>query len=172
MKANKFGFRSRKGQGLVEFALAFPMFLLIILGIFEIGRLFFTYATVFTASRETARYGATVDHANDCAGMINAGRNVAFLTDVSDILIYYDQGQTNLQTISQNSDPKTTLIGKGLSACSDDAPVSLGDRIIVLVTAPYMPVIGPIIGIDNNFTISSLVSRTLVKEVKWEDPSP
>ena len=63
MKAKKHGFMSKKGQGIVEFALAFPVFLLIVLGIFEFGRLFFTYATVFTASREAARFGATVDDA-------------------------------------------------------------------------------------------------------------
>ena len=109
MTAKKYGFRSRKGQGLVEFALAFPVFLLIVLGIFEFGRLMFTYSTVFTASREAARFGATVTNAIDCAGMEAAAANVAIFTDVSQIKIYYDNGATDLSAIASDSDPVAML---------------------------------------------------------------
>jgi len=174
MTVKKHGFRSKKGQGIVEFALAFPVFLLIVLGIFEFGRLMFTYATVFTASREAARFGATVNNAIDCVGMEAAATNVAIFSDVSNILIFYDDGQTNLTTVSEAANPVIALTGIGLDACGDRTAdeVQLGDRIIVLVSTPYMPIIGPIVGIQTNFTIHNLVSRTLVKEVKWEAPTP
>lgn len=50
---------TRAGQGLVEFALVAPLFLFIILGIIEGGRLLWTLHTVNNATKEGARY-ATV----------------------------------------------------------------------------------------------------------------
>ncbi|HUM37637.1 MAG TPA: TadE/TadG family type IV pilus assembly protein, partial [Anaerolineae bacterium] len=39
--------RRPKGQGLVEFALILPLLLLILLGIFEFGRVLFIYSNLF-----------------------------------------------------------------------------------------------------------------------------
>lgn len=174
MIVKKQGSGSKRGQGLVEFALAFPVFLLIILGIFEFGRLMFTYSTVFTASREAARFGATVTNAIDCAGMEAAAVNVAIFTDVSQIDIYYDNGLTDLSVVAADSDPVSMLDSLGLDKCGERTAdqVVLGNRIIVIVSSQYMPIIGPLVGITEDFTIRNLVSRTLVKEVKWDNPSP
>ncbi|HEX2981595.1 MAG TPA: TadE family protein, partial [Anaerolineaceae bacterium] len=49
-----------RGQGMVEFALALPIILMVIFGIIEFGRLLLSYSAVFSASREAARYGAAV----------------------------------------------------------------------------------------------------------------
>jgi len=43
------------GQGMVELALVLPLFLLLLYGIFEIGRLVFMYSAVLNASRDAAR---------------------------------------------------------------------------------------------------------------------
>jgi Flp pilus assembly protein TadG len=48
------------GQELVEYALVLPLFLLLVLSIFEFGILFFQYNTVANAAREGARAGAMV----------------------------------------------------------------------------------------------------------------
>jgi Flp pilus assembly protein TadG len=47
--------RRRRGQGLVEFALVAPVFLLILLAIFDFGRGVFAYTSVSNAAREGAR---------------------------------------------------------------------------------------------------------------------
>jgi Flp pilus assembly protein TadG len=48
--------RAREGgQSLVEFALVFPLFMLLIFGIFDAGRLIYTYNTVSNAARDGAR---------------------------------------------------------------------------------------------------------------------
>lgn len=47
--------RQAQGQGLVEFALAVPIFLLIILGIFDFGRVLTTYAMTSNAVRDALR---------------------------------------------------------------------------------------------------------------------
>lgn len=57
------GNRSR-GQGLVEFALIFPIIILLIAGFFEIGRAVFAYNTIANAARQGARV-ATVNQLAD-----------------------------------------------------------------------------------------------------------
>ena len=46
--------RSR-GQALVEFALVLPIFILILVGIFDLGRAVYVYSTVNNAAREAVR---------------------------------------------------------------------------------------------------------------------
>ena len=62
-KANKMLLSKHKnhksrGQGLLEFALALPIFLLLVLGVIEFGRLLAVVSSVTTAAREGARYGS------------------------------------------------------------------------------------------------------------------
>ena len=52
---SRVGRTSDGGQSLVEFALVFPLFMLIIFGIFDAGRLIYTYNTVSNAARDGAR---------------------------------------------------------------------------------------------------------------------
>ncbi len=47
-----------RGQSLVELALTLPLLLLILLGVIDLGRIYFSYITVVNAAREGARYGA------------------------------------------------------------------------------------------------------------------
>lgn len=47
-----------KAQSLVEFAILLPIFLLVVLGIFDLGRVIYTLSALHNAAREGARYGA------------------------------------------------------------------------------------------------------------------
>jgi hypothetical protein len=47
------------GQGLVEFALVLPVFLLILFGLIDVGRFVYMNSTLSQAAREGARLGAT-----------------------------------------------------------------------------------------------------------------
>ena len=49
--------RNCGGQGLVEYAIVLPVFLLITFGIMEFGFLFLQYSTIANAAREGARTG-------------------------------------------------------------------------------------------------------------------
>jgi Flp pilus assembly protein TadG len=51
------GARSR-GQSLVEFALVFPIIVLLVMGFMEIGRAVFAYNTIANAARQAARVAA------------------------------------------------------------------------------------------------------------------
>ena len=46
-----------RGQALVEFALVVPLFLLVVLGLFDMGRAVFYYSTISNAAREAVRLG-------------------------------------------------------------------------------------------------------------------
>jgi Flp pilus assembly protein TadG len=47
--------RSRRGQAIVEFALVVPIFILIVVGLFDVGRAVYAYNTAANAAREGAR---------------------------------------------------------------------------------------------------------------------
>jgi Flp pilus assembly protein TadG len=54
---NKLGLSSRRGQSLVEFAIMLPVFLLITVMVFDLGRVVYYSSTIHNAAREAARYG-------------------------------------------------------------------------------------------------------------------
>jgi Flp pilus assembly protein TadG len=54
----------RRAQAAVEFALVMPLFLLIVAGTIEFGRIFFSYAQLLQAAQDGARYGAILQKAD------------------------------------------------------------------------------------------------------------
>jgi Flp pilus assembly protein TadG len=48
----------RRGQGLVELAMVLPLLLLILIGVIDLGRVFFAYAAISNAAYEAARQAA------------------------------------------------------------------------------------------------------------------
>ena len=65
--------RQRRGQTLVEFALILPIFLLVLIGIFDFGRAVYAYNTISNAAREAVRL-AIVDQNCDAIGTEAQGR--------------------------------------------------------------------------------------------------
>lgn len=74
-----------KGQDLVEYALLLPFMLMLIMGIFDLGRVTFLYSTITNISREGARYG--VVHPCDNPGVIAAAKDKAIGIDPNDLII-------------------------------------------------------------------------------------
>jgi Flp pilus assembly protein TadG len=52
---NKSGFHRQAGQSMVEFALLLPIIVLLLVGVFDLGRAFFSYIAITNAAREGAR---------------------------------------------------------------------------------------------------------------------
>jgi hypothetical protein len=149
--------RKEKGQAFVEFALTLGLFLLLVLGIIEVGRLLFYYSAITTAAREGARYGSAAgglagsqNYYEDCAGIIGAATRVGQFAGVRawNVQVTYDDG---------NNNPKG-------SCGSPTSAIELGDRIIVQVDGDYEPLAG-LIPLPP-FTISSIERRTIVKDVE------
>ena len=57
----------RRGQTLVEFALILPIFILLLVGIFDFGRAIYAFNTISNAAREAVRVGI-VDQSCDVIG--------------------------------------------------------------------------------------------------------
>ena len=152
------GRRGRAGQGMVEFAIALPIVLILIMGIIEFSRLMITHTAISSASREAARFGAAVGNDDlgilppyeDCVGIRDAAKRLAkAFIPVEDaaIKIQYDKG------------PGTAFY----SDCASLSDViELGDRIVVSITTPYEPLIPLGFG---NFEITSVTKRSITKEV-------
>ncbi len=64
-----------QAQSLVELALMLPLLLLLLVGILDLGRIYFSYMTVVNASREGARYG--MSSPTDSAGITQRANNEA-----------------------------------------------------------------------------------------------
>jgi hypothetical protein len=177
-------FQARRGQGMVEFALAIPLFLLLVFGVFEFGRLLMTYSAVFSAAREAARYGSAVgvndintpyDH--DCDGMRAAAVRVGEVGGVRAELIRIRMlgmdGQPKQALTNNNSyvDVGSTWCDAGFSNAGYDT--ALGDQVEATVAVNYAPVV-PLVPIPNltvntsTFTggVNSVSSRTIVKNVQ------
>ncbi|MEX0626959.1 MAG: TadE/TadG family type IV pilus assembly protein [Chloroflexota bacterium] len=55
-----------RGQAMVEFALIFPVFILLLVGIFDLGRVIWVNDTIATAAREAARYAIVHGEKSTC----------------------------------------------------------------------------------------------------------
>ncbi len=150
---------------MVEFALVLPILLLLLIGLIEVGRLLFIYASVVTAARQAARYGSATGnngsgtpYYNDCTGIRAAAKNMGFLNSFSDsdILISYDTG------------PGTPDIS---SDCPVTAPVSNSYRIKVTASTQYSPILTFIPQLKP-FTITSSSARTLLVSISIQVTSP
>jgi len=142
------------GQGMVEFALVAPIIFLLLWGIIEVAHLFFVYNTVAIASREASRYGASVDHWNDCQGIRNAAESLGRLAGIDDshITIQIDTGPNDLN-------PQTVCNGNNNTLAS----VQNGDRVTVTVIGSYQPFVP--IAEFKPLPLSSTSSHTILMNI-------
>jgi Flp pilus assembly protein TadG len=148
--------KTEKAQGLVEFALIFPMLMILLLGIIEVGRMLVIYTSVTASSREAARYGSAagisengVPYFKDDVGIEAAARRITLLTGVTQVDIVRNAAP----------DHQCKEYGDTLPAGSTDICI-----IAVTVTADYTPLFGLVPALAP-FPISSTTSRTIVKEI-------
>lgn len=59
MRPIRKGLRGQRGLAMVEFAIALPLLLLLLLGVAEFGRMLFHYNSLLQASRDAARFAAS-----------------------------------------------------------------------------------------------------------------
>jgi len=148
--------RGNHGQGMVEFAIVFPLLLLLLFGIFEFGRIMFVYSATVSASREAARYGAAIldtgggiPQYKDCAGIREAAKRIGRYAGIkdADITIQYSNASGIYST-----------------SCPPSQEVSAADIISVSINTSVIPVTP--VGNFSSIPISSSTSRTILKNVK------
>jgi len=144
----------QSAQAMVEFAIALPILMALLVGIFEVGRMVFIYSAINNASREAVRYASAIgrdDSGNNkyqyCDGIKDMARRSAYFTPLT-IAISYDHG------------PGTGSFDTCTGAVDTGVDVSSGDRVLVTVTAQYHPMLKLIPLRSRTFTSSS--SRTIL----------
>lgn len=124
--------RHGRGQTLAEFALALPVFLLIMLAVFDVGRAVFTYNTITNAAREGARLAIVnqTEASIDARAMAQAG---GIQADPNKVVVSYREP-------GPNNDPLTN------ASCS---PVTIGCIAVVTFEAQWRaitPFVGNVLG--------------------------
>jgi len=151
----KIGIRNIRetAQGMTEFSIVIPLLLMLMYGIVEFGRAILVYTSVFTASREGARYGSVAGNYTDCTGIRNAAIRSGVMAGVqsSQISINYDHG------------PGSSIY----SSCNSSLEPESGDRIIVAVDVPFHPILLPYVDIFT-FNIHSTARRTILGDIEVE----
>jgi Flp pilus assembly protein TadG len=144
------------GQGMVEFAIVFPLLLIVLFGIFEFGRVMFAYSSVIAASREGARYGAAIQDIGggipqyeDCQGIKESVQRIGRFAAVSD---------SNISI--QYSDDS----GVYSTSCPPGQDVGLTDTITVTVDTIIKPITP--LGEFSEIPLTSSASRTILRKVK------
>jgi hypothetical protein len=75
-----------RGQDLAEYALILPIFLLVVMSIFDMGRAVYYYSALQNSVREGARYG--IIYPDDITGIEDVVRQKAVGLDMSDLSIF------------------------------------------------------------------------------------
>jgi Flp pilus assembly protein TadG len=154
-------------QAIVEFAIVLPILLMLLIGILEVGRMVFIYASVTNASREAARYASAVGYADGttydkyqyCAGIRDLAKKAALLANLSDanIAIDYDRGTT-----ASKFDQCDGSVDTGVAVNTGINP----DRVTVTITTTYRPMVN-LVPLPQR-TITSVSSRTIMGIMKLE----
>lgn len=144
--------RTEHGQGLVEFALVFPVFLLLIFGIIDIGRYVYITNAFNEAAREGARYGSVEQWQYSCPASVPVASQNRFSCTAAVVLGRIAGAPAFVQT------PTVACLSDGANAGSAVAASSCraGYLLTVTVQTPtspvnqqfhfFTPVIGQLIG--------------------------
>jgi Flp pilus assembly protein TadG len=142
---------------MVEFAIALPVLLALLIGIMEIGRMMLMYALVVNASREAVRYASVVGRGDDglykynnCVGIKNAANQFTYkLVTLSSISIsYVDENGVSAGVCDASSGEDPDIIVDSMY------------RVTVAVTANYSPMVKFLPIKTRPFTVTS--TRTIL----------
>ena len=159
-----------KAQAIVEFAIALPILLALVIGIFEVARVIFVYSAVTNASRNASRYASAVGRLdngltkyNYCDGIRNIAWKSIFLVNPSMVTVqinYFDKtGAAAGQCDLWNTSPP---------AVKSSIKVESRYRVNVVVTVPYKPMVN-LVPIKQR-TITSASARTILGEIPLAYP--
>ena len=141
------GLRTHRGQSLVEFALVLPVLVLLLLGLFDLGRAVIGYTTVSNAARVGARV-AIVNQSEDSTCPDRTVDPTAPLT-----FKCAAAAQTSGLGIAPSSIPPLVVSGTACPEIGCDATVTVS-----YVYQPITPVIGNLLG---QLTLSSSVTMKI-----------
>jgi hypothetical protein len=146
--------RRHRGQGLLEFALVLPIFLLILMAIIDYGRAFFVYVNLFNAAREGTRFGLVSPGDRTDINQRVRDRIILVRPDDVNINVWYDRG------------PDTVVF-------TDPDLLAAGDRVIVEVLYDLEFMTPLVRAFDQELDIHTVARRTIQRiSATFEAPSP
>ena len=178
-----------KGQGIVEFALALPIVLVMVFGMVEFGRLLFFYVAINSAAREAARYGISIgdgmvyngevtERFYDCDGIRAAAKNIGHFAGVDDwnISVFYDHGPPRW-TDDKNNDGWPLDVNYNATCWwlrhwyidhdyYEPTPVKYGDRVKIYISVTYTPLLSYLYLDVPTFKMRAWANRTIVRNAK------
>lgn len=95
---------AKTGQTLVEFALIFPVFILLVMFIFDIGRGVYYYSVLYNAVREGARFAVVGDPNSNATGIKDKVIERAYGLDL-------DPGEITVIWSNPNTPPVIVTVG-------------------------------------------------------------
>ncbi len=120
----------QKGQGLVELAIVIPLLVVIVIGVLDLGRMYFTVITINNAAREGARY--VTMHPSDLENAFSGTRSTA-IQETQNTIINLQLSDVSVFSGSSMSCPDS----------NDDDKCDSGFPIRVEVTATFEPILWP-----------------------------
>jgi hypothetical protein len=150
------------GQAMAEFALTLPIFLLLVFGVIELSRFFLVYSSVYTASREASRYGASVGKEGtqnfmNCSEIINTAVRMGNFGGVQadDVTVYYEESPTSSE-------------GEKV-VCDGVYEPKLGERLVVEIVTEF----DSLLGIVPDLPVRAVNGRTIMMNIIIErTPEP
>ena len=147
---------ARRGQSLVEFALVIPIFLLLIMGVIDAGRLVYMNSTLSNAAREGARTGSVeaswmTQSGGACGGAAGQkcpANNAALLADIKATADYMNAPFGPVANAYLRC-TIGTAVAPAVGTSTTCLPNLTGNQISVRVTQSWSaltPLIGQIIG--------------------------
>ncbi len=119
------GGHRQRGQGLTEFALVIPIFLLIVVALFDLGRAVFAYNTLTNAAREGARIAIVNQYTPTIVSRAKSQTNIVELDDPSVSVTFWNVGTDGNPDISKGQ-------------CNNR--VAVGCLVVVQFEATYRPI--------------------------------
>jgi Flp pilus assembly protein TadG len=148
------GFRA---QAMIEFAIALPVLLVLLVGIMEVGRMILTYALVTNSSKDAVRYASAVGRGedgyykySDCVGIKKAAQQSAYIVTLSSVAISYKDASGASAGVCD------------LATAGNDPDITVDSKytVTITVTASYKPVVKLIPFGTKTFTSTS--TRTIL----------
>ena len=148
----KFGiekFKKEKGQSLVEIVLTITFLTMLIAGVVDLGRAFFTYIALRDAAQEGAAYASVAriypEEPMNCTDIINRAQStsntqIVDLTQTTVDINYYDIGDLNL------NNPYNCTGLDPLNTPMDNRHSCFGCTVVVQVSIANFPLVTPFMG--------------------------
>lgn len=158
-----FSFRDNRGAALVELALITPLFLTLMMGSVELGRVAYYSIEVENAARAGASYGTVnIDHSNQISTVQQTAMNDA--PDISNLIVVTQGSACVCETLNTSTDSPSFNPSSGttdctsttITSCTAESSTSI-QSVIEYVTVSTSANVDPLVhipGLPNTYNLT------------------